>query len=205
MTESYSLTDCQDPIHGEHQQLLYWTVNDKLSRLVIFSIILAVPTGFAFFVIAVRFGNIPRTFTFGFVELGILALGYLAMIALHEGVHGFTMRLFGARPQYGVLWNQFMFYATAPGYGFRRNSYITVALAPLLAISVLAILGIVLLQGTAWVVFFMLLAILNGIGSAGDLWLTAIALRYPKTVYIVDERDGLRVLNRIPGKSSLDI
>lgn len=194
MTESYLLTDCQDPIHGEYQQILYWTVGDKLSRLIIFSIILAAPIGFAFFVIAFRFGDIPRTFSFGLVELGILALGYLAMIALHEGIHGFTMRLFRARPQYGVLWKQFMFYATAPGYGFRRNSYITVALAPLLGISLLAILGILLLQGTAWVVFFMLLAIFNGIGSAGDIWLVSIALRFPRTVYIVDERDGLRVI-----------
>jgi hypothetical protein len=37
-------------------------------------------------------------------------------------------------------------------------------------------------------------AVVNGSGTIGDLWITAITLRYPEYAYIIDERDGIRVL-----------
>ena len=152
--------------------------------------------GFAFSALAQRIGILGGTFTFGVPEIGIGLVAYAATVVLHELVHGLTMRVFGARPQYGALLKHLLFYATAPGYGFRRNAYITVALAPLVVLSGLAILGMFLVQGTVWVAPLALCAALNAGGAAGDLWMASMILRYAKTAYIVDERDGFRVLSR---------
>ena len=93
----------------------------------------------------------------------------MATIVLHELVHGLVMRMCGAKPQYGVLWKQLMFHATCPGYGFRRNSYLLVALAPLVGISCLAVVGMCLLQGTNWGTRLALSATVNGCGAIGDM------------------------------------
>jgi hypothetical protein len=200
--ENYTLTASQDPISGDYQQVLHWTVKDKPSRTIMIQLLLIplmILFGFSFITFANLIGKQPLNFNSGtfnldIPEVGIGMAGIVATIILHEVVHGFTMWRCGARPQYGVLWKQFMFYATSPGYGFRRNSYILIALAPLVGLSCLAILGMALLRGTDWVALLTLCATINGSGALGDLWLVTIVLRYPKTAYVVDERDGIRVL-----------
>jgi hypothetical protein len=92
-------------------------------------------------------------------------------------------------------------YATAPGFAFRRNSYLVVSLAPLICLSILAILGMMALMGTAWVALFALCASINAAGAIGDLWITRIVSRYPANAYIMDERDGIRVF--LPNETSL--
>jgi hypothetical protein len=174
-------------------------MKDKAYRSILLQI-LAIPVfvllGLAFSILAIHIGKFAGNLKFGILEMGICLAGIVATIILHELLHGLTMRRCGARPQYGVLWKQFMFYATSPGFGFRRNSYILVALAPLVGLSCLAILGMFLLQGTDWVALLTLCAAINGSGALGDLWMVSIVLRYPKIAYIVDERDGIRVLLR---------
>jgi hypothetical protein len=195
--ETYTLSASQGSVLGDYQQVLHWTVKDKTSRSILLQI-LGIPVfillGFAFSILAIHIGKLPDTLKFGILEIGICSASIVATIALHELVHGLTMQRYGARPQYGVLWKQLMFYATSPGYGFQRNSYILVALAPLVGLSCLAVLGMFLLQGTDWVALLTLCGVINGSGALGDLWLVSIVLRYPKIAYIVDERDGIRVL-----------
>ena len=106
----------------------------------------------------------------------------------------FFIRIFGAKPRYGVLWKGLMFYATAPGYAFPRNQYLIVSLAPMVSLSLLACLSILLQAGTVYVWLWAIWAMTNGSGTIGDLWITAVALRYPEYAYIIDERDGMRVL-----------
>lgn len=197
--ETYTLTASQDPVSGDYQQVLHWTLKDKLSRSILLQI-LAIPVfillGSAFSALAIYVGKLPDNVEIGLREIGILLAGIVATIVLHELMHGLAMRRYGARPQYGVLWKQLVFYATSPGYGFRRNSYVVVALAPLVGLSGLAILGMLLLQGTSWVALLAFCAVINGSGAVGDLWMVSIVLRYPRSAYIVDERDGIRVLMR---------
>lgn len=196
MIDTYTFTASQGPAPGDYRQVLHWTLKGKPLRSILLQI-LAIPVfillGLAFARLAINIGKLPDNIEFGILEIGICLAGIVATIVLHELVHGLTMRRCGARPQYGVLWKQLMFYATSPGYGFRRNSYVLVALAPLVGLSCLAILGLFLLQGTVWVALFTLCAIVNGSGALGDLWLVSIALRYPKIAYVMDERDGIRV------------
>jgi membrane protein YdbS with pleckstrin-like domain len=87
-----------------------------------------------------------------------------------------------------------MFYAKAPGYAFQRNQYTLMILAPLLSISVLMFLGILLLASTSLVWVLALWAIVNASAANVDIWITALVLRYPKSAYVVDEQDGMRIL-----------
>jgi hypothetical protein len=199
MAEPYSFTTSQDPISGDYQQILHWTVKDKPSRTILLQV-LAIPVfifwGFAFSVPAIRIGKLPETIQFGIPEIGLFLAGIVATIIAHEGIHGLAMRGCGVRPKFGVIWKKLMFYATAPGFGFRRNSYIGVALAPLVGLSCSAILGMVLLQGTNWVALLTVCAGMNGSGAIGDLCFVSIVLRYPKNAYIVDKCDGIRIFVR---------
>jgi hypothetical protein len=197
--QTYSLSGSQDPISSEYRQVLYWSLHEKPSRMVwlqIFGIPIFLLAAALFVYLAFKVGRWPADFRFGLPEVGLSLFGMAVTIVLHELVHGLTMRVFGARPLYGVLWKQAAFYATSPGYGFRRNSYLMIALAPLVVLSLLAVLGMALLPGTGWVALFALCAVINGSGASGDLWMAGIVIRYPRSAYVVDERDGMRILLR---------
>jgi len=101
-------------------------------------------------------------------------MSVLLTFILHELIHGVAMQIFGAHPRYGVLLKHLMLYATAPGFTFRRNSYLVVSLAPLICLSILATLGMMALMGTAWVALFALCSSINAGGAIGDLYLLTV-------------------------------
>lgn len=180
----------------DYREVLYWTVKEKPIRA-IFLQILSVPLfvifGLIFFSVAISLGKLQARLQFGLGEIGLVFVGILLTFVLHELTHGVVMRLLGAKPRYGILWKQAMFYATAPGYAYRRNNYLQIALAPLFVLSVLVILGMWLLSGTFWVALLGLCGTINASGAIGDMWMTIIVLRYAATAYVMDERDGIRV------------
>jgi hypothetical protein len=134
----------------------------------------------------------PRDFVVTDWALAILA-GVAVMIVLHELVHGLTMRRYGARPKYGVLWSGLMFYATAAGFAFRRNNYLTVALAPLIVLSLLIMIILAAPLSTGPATLLIICGAFNAAGAIGDLWIVRIVMRYPKQAFVIDERDGVRV------------
>ena len=188
------------PIFGAlpdgYEQALYWRVTDKPVRFVglqLLSVICLVIFGAVFFSLAITLGKLPSQLSFGLGEIGLVLLGILLTLVLHELTHGVVMKLFGAKPSYGILWKQFMLYTTSPGFVYRRNNFAAITLAPFILISVLVILGMGLLQGTFWVALLGLCGAINSSGAAGDIWATAIVLRYSPTALVMDERDGIRV------------
>jgi len=187
-----------------YREVLYWTVSDppgKSVMLQILSVPLFAVSGALFFWLAIRLGAMPSHLNFGVLECGVVLMSILLTFVLHELTHGVAMQTRGAHPRYGVLLKQAMLYATAPGFAFRRDSYLVVALAPLVCLSILAVLGMMALMGTAWVALFAFCATINAGGAIGDLWIAKIVLRYPASAYIMDERDGVRVF--LPGETSL--
>jgi hypothetical protein len=179
-----------------YREVLHWTITEKPSRVLVLQV-LAVPLflvfGWIFYRLAMGLGRLPAHLSFGLLEIVSILVGLPLTFLLHELAHGLVMRWFGARPRYGVLWMQLMFYATAPGYAFPRNAYLAVALAPLVGLSLLGVLGMVILRGTFWVGVLALCAAINGSGAIGDLWITMIVVRYPPQAYVIDERDGIRM------------
>lgn len=179
-----------------YKEVLYWKITDnKLTMWLLqgAGVILLLIFGGIFLAFAGAVHAIPMEFNMDlFFSLGLL-FGLVAMIVIHELVHGLTMSIFGARPQYGFMPHEMMFYATAPGFAFRRRHYIYVALAPLMILSLVSMIGILLVSGTAWVFFFILFATVNAAGAVGDLYITTKVLRYPAHAFMVDEKDGIRV------------
>jgi hypothetical protein len=179
-----------------YQEILYWRITEKKSRI-LFMNILAIPLfiifGLFFSALADRLGRLPSSIEFGLREVGMILLGVILTLVLHELVHGMAMQMYGANPKYGVIWKQMMLYATSPGFAYRRNNYVVVALAPLVLISILIVLGLWVLQGTLWVALLAVCGTINASGAVGDMWITTIALRFAPTAHIMDERDGIRV------------
>jgi hypothetical protein len=179
-----------------YHEVLSWRVTEKRIRVVgltILSVPLFVVSALIFLNLAITLGKLPSRLEFGLGEIGLMVAGILLALILHELTHGLVMQMYGAKPKYGVLWRQMMFYATSPGYAYRRNNYIGMALAPLFALSVLVILGMWLLSGTFWVFVFGVCGVINVSGAVGDMWITLIVLRYAAPAYVMDERDGIRV------------
>ncbi len=194
-TNMPSLGSLPDGFH----EVLYWTIKENPGRMILLQI-LAVPllllSTAVFCGFAAGLGTLPSSLAFGLGEIIAVILTVVITIVLHELAHGIAMQRFGAQPRYGALWKQAMFYATAPGYAFRRNDYVQIALAPLILLSVLSILGMWFLSGTFWVIVLAIAGIINATGAIGDLWITGIVLRYPASAYIMDEKDGVRVFLR---------
>ena len=184
-----------------YQEVRYWTITGKPMRVIaikILSIFFFVIYGRIFSWLAFNLGKLPWEGEIRITSLSTIGLalaGVLLTLVLHELTHGLAMRMFGASPKYGFIWKGLMFYATSPGYAYRRNNYVVIALAPFVFLSILAVLGMWLLQGTLWVVLLGICGALNAAGAIGDMWITMIVLRYAPTAYVMDERDGIRVFS----------
>lgn len=181
---------------ANYVEALYWRITDRSDRLAkmnVVALLLAVISGFGFFWLARQFGRAPKLAWSG-PEIGIFAVGLVAVLGFHEWVHGVLMRAYGAKPRYGFFARGGMFYAKAPGHAFTRRQYLVVVLGPLVGLSLLAVVGIGLMQGTPWVWVVSLWAIINASAASADVWITALLLNYPAAAYVVDERDGMRIL-----------
>jgi hypothetical protein len=165
----------------------------RVILLQIFSVPLFIIAYVIFFGLAVNLGKMPSHLELGLREISMIGAGILLTLILHELTHGLGMQMLGAKPRYGILWKQMMFYASSPGFAYRRNNYLQIALAPLFVLSILAVVGIWVLRGTSWVAILGLCGVLNVSGAIGDIWMTMIVLRYSAKAYVMDERDGIRV------------
>jgi hypothetical protein len=183
---------------NDYQEVLHWRVTGKPIRAIILNILgvlLFGIFGVVFTGLAIGVGRLPSQsqFAVGPSEIGSVLVAILLTLVLHELTHGLVMRAFGARPRYGILWKQMMFYATSPGFAYCRNNYVGIALAPFVFIGILVVLGMWLFQGTLWVALLGICGIVNASGAIGDMWITMVVLRYAATALVVDERDGIRV------------
>ena len=180
-----------------YQEVLSWNLTGKPMRVIamnILSVFLFVIFGFIFSWLAFNLGKLDGEFRISLSMIGLALAGILLTSVLHELTHGLVMRMFGARPKYGFIWKGLMLYATTPGYAYHRNSLVVISLAPLVCLSILAVLGMWLLQGTLWVALLGLCGALNASGAVGDMWIiTMIVLRYAPTAYVMAERDRMCV------------
>lgn len=124
------------------------------------------------------------------VELSLVVIPLvILMLAMHELCHGLAYRVFGAKPRYGVNLRKFVAYASAENYYISRNAYVVVALAPLVLLSLLTVIGIALTGGTVRLIV-VLLGAANAGGAIGDLWFTWVCVRLPTSLLVRDHGDG---------------
>lgn len=116
-------------------------------------------------------------------RLGVVLIGMLIYIVLHEAVHGIFMKLFsGIRPKYGFT--GLYAYAGSDAY-FGKKHYIIIALAPVVILgAVLAALNLVCPTDWFWVIYF--LQVINISGAAGDYYVTYKFSRFPSDILVHD-------------------
>lgn len=99
--------------------------------------------------------------------LGLL-VGLVATIPLHELIHGFFFWLFtGKSPRYGFTL-LYAYAAPPPQTYVCRNPYLVITAAPLILITLMTLIGIMLAPAFL-VPTFVLVFVLNTVGSVGDV------------------------------------
>jgi len=116
----------------------------------------------------------------------------LAVLPIHEALHGVAIRWAGHKPRYGAKLTKLVLYATADNALFRRNEYLVVALAPIVGITLIGML-LVLIAPDSFGFYVSLAVIFNAGCAIGDLVQSVVLLRYPSSVLVLDEEDGMRI------------
>lgn len=153
--------------------------------------LLLVPIWFVTFIVLVRLLGGPEVYsgeiTFGRTIAAILVL--VAVIAIHEGIHALAGCAFGGRPWFGVGIGYFFITFAQP---FSRAGFLTIALAPVVVISLGSIiLGAIWPAVAGWA---LLGSLFNISGSGGDLWMTKRIAIQPRDAIFYDLADGFAVL-----------
>lgn len=128
------------------------------------------------------------------VRLVSLLLLMVVYIVLHELVHGIAMKICGTKTvKYGFT--GLYAFAGSDDY-YDKSSYIFIAIAPVVLWGiVLALVNIFVPVEWFWVVY--LIQIFNLSGAAGDYYVTAKFLKFPKDIIIKDSGVGMEVFSRI--------
>lgn len=124
-------------------------------------------------------------------DILMIVLVFVITLPLHELLHGLAILWVGHKPRYGMKLDKGVLYATADNALFRRDEYLIVALAPLVAITLAALL-LLWIVPNGWVYWMSLGVVLNAGGAIGDLWVAGALLRQPRDVIVRDEADGYR-------------
>jgi hypothetical protein len=191
-------TELASPIHlpENYDEVLYWKLSHHKKLLVVLNVVGLGIMGLSlalFFAWARMWHPEIVSLELSILQMVAALLAIAITIVLHELTHGLALRVYGAQPKYGVMWQEMMFYATAAGHAFRRNAYIVIALAPLVGLSLVG-MALLMLPLPDWLPLIIVFCVALNVGSAiGDLWLVRVTLGYPSAAYIVDEKDGLRV------------
>lgn len=121
-----------------------------------------------------------------------LILVMLIVLPLHELFHGLVITAIGHQARYGMKLSKGVLYATADQALFRRREYLIVALAPLVGITLLAMLLMLIVP--QWVGYYIGIgAVVNAGGAIGDLWAVKLLWPYPADALVRDEADGFRI------------
>jgi len=146
--------------------------------------------------VANRGGDITLSGTMLLLALVILVVAFIAVLVLHEMVHGLFFWLFTrSRPRFGF--KGVYAYAAAPGWYIPRPQFLIVGLAPLVLISLAGLL--ILPFVTLPVSLVLLVAIIsNATGAIGDLYMVARLLFVPRGVLTEDQGEGIRWFVPVP-------
>lgn len=130
--------------------------------------------------------NIPVDWLLG------LLVGLVATIPLHELIHGFFFWLFtGKSPRYGFKL-LYAYAAPPPQTYVCRNPYLVVTAAPLILITFITLIGIMLTPAPLMPAF-VLMFVLNAVGSVGDVGVIFWLIGKPASVYVEDVGDRIVV------------
>lgn len=117
-------------------------------------------------------------------------LALIAVLILHEFVHGLFYWLFSnRRPKFGF--QDLLPYAAAPsGVYFPRNKFLIVGLSPLVLLTAAGLLLIVIVPIT-YVPFLLFFVAFNAAGAAGDLIMVIQLMPFSSDTMMEDNGSGV--------------
>ena len=119
------------------------------------------------------------------VAVCFMLIGFLVYILLHEGVHGFFIKMFtGENAEFGLQMKAGMAYASSR-YFFGKAAYIIIALAPVIVWGIVLTLLLKDVPECYWWYLYAV-QILNISGCVGDLFVTYRILKAPKGTLVLD-------------------
>lgn len=131
-----------------------------------------------------EFYDLDGDFWMTMLRLGVLLVGYIAYIVLHELTHAGAMKLAGGTKMRFGFTGLYAYAGSEQDY-FNKAAYIVIALAPLVVWGVIFTILLVLVpKDWFWVIYFFQVG--NLTGAAGDLYVTAKILKMPKDVLVMD-------------------
>lgn len=149
-----------------------------------------------------------HSFTFAFTFPGVVlwlvvnCVSYIVILPVHEAIHGLVIAGLGGKPYFGAKL-PLALYCGAKNQLFRRDQYLLIALAPLVVITLAAIVLTLLAPVAASYVFFATVG--NFSGAAGDVWSAQRVLNLPTDVLIEDTQTGYRVWEIVPNRPDVSV
>jgi hypothetical protein len=128
------------------------------------------------------------------LRFGVLIVGSIAYIVLHELTHAIVMRAYGARKVRFGFTGVYAFAGSEQDY-FDRYAYVRIALAPIIALGfLLAMLNMILAIEWFWVIY--IIQISNVSGAVGDLFVSLRFARMPHDILIKDTGVSMTVYSK---------
>lgn len=119
-----------------------------------------------------------------------VAFSLSALIIIHELIHALAYLLTGARRiSFGVILKKFVFYALADRQVIAPRAFHVVALAPVVMVKVICLIGIFLFLNQPVVYFFLSVMCLHSLFCAGDIAMLAFyRIHRGKEIYNFDDK-----------------
>ena len=131
------------------------------------------------------------SFSLGLPAILAIILAFIAILLLHELVHGaFFWLITRSRPRFGL--QAAYAYAASPDWYIPRNPYLIVGLAPLVLITLAGLALLPWLPGALLLPWIFALAI-NASGSIGDVYIVSWLLARPAGALVNDHGDCIHI------------
>jgi len=128
-----------------------------------------------------------------FARFGVLLVGMVAYIVLHELTHAAVMKLCGTKKVRFGFTGMYAFAGSDDYYA--KLPYIAIALAPIVLLGiVIGVINALVPDNWFWVLYFF--QIMNISGAGGDLYVTCRFSTLPKDILIRDYGVGMKVYSR---------
>ncbi|MBQ1467531.1 MAG: DUF3267 domain-containing protein [Solobacterium sp.] len=135
-----------------------------------------------------------------FIQVGVILLGYVIYIILHELTHGAVMKAVGGGKVVFGFTGLYAFAGSKEDY-FDKISYRYISLAPLVVWGIiLGVLCVIVPRTWFWVVWFLQVG--NISGAAGDVYVTAKLWNYPGTILVRDTGVDMTIYDRTESADS---
>lgn len=173
----------------------HWHINLKGRALVVTSISAVLVFGLTMILGFIIRGSLRGHFEWQFdLLLFPIVLGvFVALIILHEAVHGVLFLVLGGKPRFGVkLVGRFFpvaLYATSRK-PFFRNQYLLISLAPFFTLTLVFLVTSILANADGIAALAVVAMAINASGSIGDLLAAWRIRRHGRSVLFEDTEDG---------------